>query len=118
MKFIKLIPIFLLSILLLDTIEYSKSKMPFEKVGLTQRQAVAILIDKFSYRPTPGLIDSIVIFGIDNWFLDQLKADNKDIELEKIESFMTLKMTTNEISDIYINPGKLLIKAKLENAFD
>lgn len=31
---------------------------------------------------------------------------------------MTLKMTTNEISDIYINPGKLLIKAKLENAFD
>lgn len=26
--------------------------MPFEKVGLTQRQAVAILIDKFSYRPT------------------------------------------------------------------
>lgn len=83
MKFIKLIPIFLLSILLLDTIEYSKSKMPFEKVGLTQRQAVAILIDKFSYRPTPGLIDSIVIFGIDNWFLDQLKADNKDIELEK-----------------------------------
>lgn len=59
------------------------SKFPYKRAGLTQKQAAAHLLNRFSYGPRPGEIDLILKTGLEKWFQQQLTADSEDEDLNK-----------------------------------
>ena len=44
-----------------------KASFPYAKQGLTQTQAAAHLINRFTYGPTPGQLDEVVKMGLEVW---------------------------------------------------
>ena len=45
---------------------------PFKKAGLTEREAAAHLLNRFTYGATPSQIDDVVNIRLEKWFEQQL----------------------------------------------
>jgi uncharacterized protein (DUF1800 family) len=74
------------------------SAFPYKKAGLTERQAAAHLLDRFTYGATPDDVDEVVRIGLENWFGQQLRADLPDEKLDHMLSkYSTLVMSNEEI---------------------
>src|SRR5580704_6941367 len=50
----------------------SAFRLPYRQAGLTERQAAAHLLSRFTYGAMPGQVDAVVQQGLENWFLQQL----------------------------------------------
>ena len=48
------------------------NKFPWAQAGLTERQAAAHLLSRFTYGATPGQVDAVVQQGLENWWAQQL----------------------------------------------
>ncbi len=59
-------------------------KFPYQQQGLTDRQAAAHLLSRFTYGATPGEIDEVVKSGLENWFKQQMDADLPDDSLNRL----------------------------------
>ena len=57
---------------------------PYKKAGLTEREAAAHLLSRFTYGATPGQIDEVVNMGLEKWFENQLEGSLQDDSLYKI----------------------------------
>ncbi|RKR83001.1 uncharacterized protein DUF1800 [Mucilaginibacter gracilis] len=53
-------------------------KFPYKRAGLTERQAAAHLLNRFTYGATPGQVDSVVNMGLEKWFAQQMDASLTD----------------------------------------
>ncbi len=51
---------------------------PYEAAGLGERQAAALLIDRFTFGARPGDVDRVVAMGLDQWLEGQLSANAPD----------------------------------------
>lgn len=79
-------------------VEPAKLKFPFKKAGLTERQAAAHLLNRFSYGARPGDIDAAVKMGLENWFLQQLSAKLSDDSLnDKLKSYDAIGLSNTEV---------------------
>ena len=88
---------------------------PFAAEGLTKREAAAHLLNRFTYGPTPGAVDSVMEMGLENWFLSQVQGNLPDDDLnEKLNSLDALKMSNKEISAIFPNRAFLTKRAREE----
>ena len=47
---------------------------PYKKAGLTDREAAAHIVSRFSFGVKPGQIDAVSKHGVEEWFKDQLAA--------------------------------------------
>jgi len=84
-------------------------KFPYAKSGLTDRQAAAHLLSRFTYGTTPDQIDVVLHIGLENWFQQQLNADLQDDNLNQILSdYNILKLSNAEIVSIYPRNGKVV----------
>lgn len=54
---------------------------PYKQAGLTEREAAAHLLSRFTYGATPGQVDAVIKKGLETWFLEQLNAGLKDESL-------------------------------------
>jgi uncharacterized protein (DUF1800 family) len=78
------------------------SRFPYKKEGLTEREAVAHLLDRFTYGVTPGLIDSVMGMGLENWFNQQLSAGLPDDELDKrLSVYNALNFSNTQVCHEY-----------------
>src|SRR5579863_1895360 len=59
-------------------------RFPWRQAGLTDRQAAAHLLSRFTYGATPGQIDAVMQQGLENWWAQQLAADLPDDSLETL----------------------------------
>lgn len=85
------------------------SAFPYAKMGLTDRQAAAHLLSRFTYGATPADIDAAIKMGLENWFNRQLQANAKDEVLGKrLTSFQTLNMSNEEAVEQFVRNGQLL----------
>lgn len=76
----------------------SSFKIPYKKSGLTEKQAAAHLLDRFTFGSTPGGIEEVVNIGLANWFQQQLDGNLPDDSLtQKLKEFDALKMSNEEI---------------------
>lgn len=83
--------------------------LPYKQAGLTQRQAAAHLLSRFTYGATPGEIDEVVKMGLERWFQDQLSGDIRDDSLDLLlSSFDALKLSNQEVAAKYPNQGQIL----------
>ncbi|MGZ3754998.1 MAG: DUF1800 domain-containing protein [Mucilaginibacter sp.] len=82
---------------------------PFQKGGLTERQAAAHLLNRFTYGATPGQVDAVVKMGLENWFKQQLQANMPDDSLNQVlDRLDAVKLTNEQIVNEYPKGGQVL----------
>src|SRR5690349_4896743 len=80
-------------------------KFPYKSAGLSDREAAAHLLSRFSFGATQTLVDEVVEAGPEKWFAEQLAANLKDDQVDnRLSSYVSLRMTTEEIVHTYPKP--------------
>lgn len=93
--------------------------LPYKKAGLTEREAAAHLLNRFTFGATPGQVDEVVKTGLETWFQQQLDASNPDAKTEKmLAGFASLNMSNAEIVKTYPRGGQVLRMAIREGIVD
>ena len=92
---------------------------PYKQAGLTDRDAAAHIISRFSFGVKPGQIDAVSKFTVEEWFKAQLAASFKDDSLNTfLKSYESLSMTNAEIVETYPKGGQILRKAIRDGVID
>ena len=87
-------------------------KFPYRKAGLTERQAAAHLLSRFTYGATPKQVDEVVNMGLEKWFTKQLVADQADDTLNALLApFDVITKDNKELSNTYLDGGQIRRKA-------
>lgn len=79
-----------------------KLAMPYKKAGLSEQQAAAHLLSRFTYGAQPGQVDEVVKIGLDKWFKQQLDGELPDEELNQmLNNYDALKLSNTEIENTF-----------------
>ena len=107
--FLGIVPV-LLSFRNIEGINSQNSiKFPFKKAGLTERQAAAHLLSRFTFGATPNQIDEVVKVGLEKWFTQQLEANLPDDSLNiALSPYETLTLNNKQLVNTYLNGGQLI----------
>lgn len=98
-----------------------KVNMPFKKMGLTQEQAAAHLIGRFTFGTKPGQVKEVVDMGLDKWMQQQLDVVLPDDEVKRRlpdSNYEALPMTNEQIVNTYLNAGQIIRIAAKNNLLD
>ena len=99
----------LVLLFLLSGSSQERTRFPYARFGLTERQAAAHLLDRFTYGPRPGDIESVARTGLDRWFDEQLTGRLPDRDLnDRLTSYSALSQSAEEIARTYPNTGFVL----------
>ena len=94
-------------------------KFPYKKAGLTERQAAAHLLSRFTFGATPNQIDVLVNEGLEKWFAEQLNANLANDSLnQKLAPYETLSMSNEEVVRMFPQPGQIIRMAVKEGLID
>ncbi len=94
-------------------------KFPYKKAGLTERQAAAHLLSRFTFGATPNQIDALVNEGLEKWFAEQLNANLANDSLnQKLAPYETLTMSNIEVVKMFPQPGQIIRMAVKEGLID
>lgn len=86
--------------------------MPYKEAGITERQAAAHLIDRFTFGNKPGLIDEIVKTGLEKWFVQQLEGNqNDDAVKERLKEYDALSMSNEQVLNNFPRNAKIVKQA-------
>jgi uncharacterized protein (DUF1800 family) len=87
-------------------------KMPYKTAGLTERQAAAHLLDRFTFGATPGAIDKVVNMGLEKWFTQQLEGKlNEDGLKERLQEYDALTMSNAQVLENFPRTARILKEA-------
>ena len=91
-------------------INYASVSFPYRSGGLTEREAAAHLLSRFTYGATPGQVDEVVKIGLENWFKKQLQANLPDDTLNQLLSTRldAINLTNEQVVDEFPKPGQVL----------
>ncbi|MCJ8208259.1 DUF1800 domain-containing protein [Mucilaginibacter sp. RS28] len=99
----------LLASFLYDSHERYSFKFPYKRAGLTEQQAAAHLLNRFTYGATPGQIDAVVKQGLENWFTQQLNADLPSDSLNNLlNQYDALKLSNTQIANTFPKQGQVI----------
>ena len=94
-------------------------RFPWANAGLTERQAAAHLISRFTYGATPGEVDAVVKMGLEKWFEQQLEAQVPDDSLEQVLSrYDALALSNTEVTETYPRNGQVVRMAIRDGVID
>ena len=83
-------------------------RFPWRRAGLTERQAAAHLLSRFTYGAMPGQVDAVVHQGLENWWAEQLAADLPDDSLAvMLQSYDALELTNEQVVNLYPRVGQV-----------
>lgn len=89
--------------------EAAALRFPYRQAGLTERQAAAHLLSRFTYGAGPGQVDAVVQMGLEKWFARQLEGNLPDDSLERmLDRYDALKLTNEEIVNTYPRAGQVV----------
>jgi uncharacterized protein (DUF1800 family) len=100
-----------------QTSVYNQIKLPYKKAGLTERQAAAHLLSRFSFGARPGEVDEVLQMGLENWLDQQLAASLPDTMVNRrLQGMDALELSNETIANTYLTPAQLIriaVKNKL-----
>src|SRR5215207_1929029 len=104
--------IFLVNGVVLSSFDYQDAgkpiSLPYKQAGLTEFQAAAHLLSRFTYGPTPGQVDAVVKTGLEKWFISQLDAGLADDSLNQLLSkYDALTLTNMQVVNTYPKGAQL-----------
>lgn len=92
-------------------------KLPYTKAGLTERQAAAHLLSRFSFGARPGEVEEVLHLGLEKWLEQQLSATLPDTSLDRrLQGMEALQMSNESITNTYLTPAQVIriaVKNKL-----
>jgi uncharacterized protein (DUF1800 family) len=92
---------------------------PYRQAGLTERQAAAHLLGRFTYGAMPGQVDAVVQQGLENWWAQQLAANLPDDSLERcLSQYDALQLTNEQVVNTYPKGGQVLRMAVRDGVVD
>lgn len=97
-----------------------KINMPYKKMGLSNEQAAAHLLSRFTFGAKPGQIKEVVNMGLDKWLEQQLNQTLPDEEVMRrlpAAYYEALNMDNETIVNTYLNPGQIIRVAEKNNFF-
>lgn len=84
-------------------------QFPYKKARLSERQAAAHLLNRFTFGARPGDVDAVVKMGLEKWFRQQLDAKlPEDTLIQLLAPYAALTLTNEQVADIYPKGGQLL----------
>ncbi len=90
--------------------------LPYKKMGLTQEQASAHLLGRFTFGATPGQIKTVVDMGIEKWLQQQLDGKIPDEEVAKrLAGYDAINLSNETIVNTYLNAGQVIRIAAKNN---
>ncbi len=93
--------------------------MPWREAGLTERQAAAYLLDRFTFGARPGDVDRVVETGLERWLEQQLRGDLPDpVVDQKLSGAKSLDLSARKTAEVYPNGGAVLRMAIREGVID
>ena len=95
--------------------------MPYKKMGLSQEQAAAHLLSRFSFGSKPGQIKEVVDMGLDKWLQQQLDGRLPDEEVSRRlpkDNYEALALDNETIVNTYLNAGQIIRLAAKNNLLD
>ncbi len=121
-QFAKLL-IFSASFFLLSFFQIPTNKphfsFPYKKAGLTEREAAAHLLSRFTYGATPGQIDEVVNIGLEKWFEQQLNGGLADDSLnQRLSGYDALNLSNQQIANTFPRPAQILRMAVKDGKVD
>jgi uncharacterized protein (DUF1800 family) len=109
----------ILSSFLQKNISAANFSFPYKRAGLTERQAAAHLLSRFTYGPKTGEVDAVVKMGLEKWFQQQLDAGIPDEALNTMLSdYTALNLSNTEVVNTYPDGGKVLRLAIKDGAIN
>jgi uncharacterized protein (DUF1800 family) len=82
---------------------------PYRQAGLTERQAAAHLLSRFTYGATPGQVDAVVQQGLENWWAQQLAGNLPDDSLQEcLSRYDALQLSNEQVVNTYPRNGQLI----------
>ncbi|HVU95199.1 MAG TPA: DUF1800 domain-containing protein [Puia sp.] len=85
------------------------ARFPYAKAGLTERQAAAHLISRFTFGARPGQVDTVVRMGLENWFAKQLVGLLPDDSLEeRLSHYDALELSNEQVANTYPRNGQVV----------
>ena len=97
--------------------ENYRVKLPYKKAGLTERQAAAHLLSRFSFGARPGEVDEVLQIGLENWLDEQLAASLPDTAVDRrLQGMDALQLSNETIANTYLTPAQVIrvsVKNKL-----
>ncbi len=94
-------------------------RFPWRAAGLTERQAAAHLLSRFTYGAEPGQVDAVVRMGLENWFAQQLAAQVPDDSLEQVLGrYDALELSNQEVAETYPRNGQVIRMAIRDGVVD
>ena len=88
---------------------------PYRAQGLTEREAAAHLLSRFTFGAAPGQIDEVVKMGLETWFAKQLEGSfSEDSLQQRLSKFQFLNLSNSQIVNTFPRPVKLLKMAENE----
>ena len=94
-------------------------KFPWRQAGLTEQQAAAHLLSRFTYGAMPGQVDAVVQQGLENWWAQQLTADLPDDSLEVLlRPYDALQLSNEQVVNLYPRVGRVAKMAIRDGVVD
>ena len=88
---------------------------PYKKAGLTEREAAAHLLNRFTFGTTPGEVDNVVKMGLEKWFEQQLEGTLADDSLNsRLSIYDALNLSNSDVAKTFPRPGQVLKMAVAE----
>jgi uncharacterized protein (DUF1800 family) len=83
-------------------------RFPYRQAGLTERQAAAHLLSRFTYGAAPGQVDAVMQEGPEKWWAEQLAADLPDDSLDALlRPYDALQLTNEQVVNLYPRVGQV-----------
>src|ERR1700744_4731237 len=96
-------------VLVLCAFGHKTPRFPYKQAGLTERQAAAHLLSRFTYGATPGQVDAVVHMGLERWFSKQLEAGLAEDTLNRLLSgYDALDLTNAQVRQTFPRQGEIL----------
>ncbi|HTM98225.1 MAG TPA: DUF1800 domain-containing protein [Pedobacter sp.] len=89
-------------VMLASFVNYTSLNLPYKKAGLTEQQAAAHLLSRFTYGAKTGDVAYVVKIGLTKWLEQQLAGDLADTTLNQaLSRFEDINLTNTEVENKY-----------------
>ena len=93
--------------------ESSHVTFPWKKAGLTERQAAAHLLSRFTFGARPGDVDLLINMGLEKWFEQQLQGNLPNTDLDtRLRDYDALNLTNTQVAAQYPRTFQVLKMAQ------
>ncbi|RYG08604.1 MAG: DUF1800 family protein, partial [Chitinophagaceae bacterium] len=86
-----------------------KLNLPYKKAGLTEQQAAAHLLSRFTYGAKDGDVEELMKMGLEKWLDKQLAGKLADDDLnQRLADFDAIKLSNTDVENVFPRQAQVI----------